>query len=126
MSTPLETPLSKAKGLGSSHEGAGHWWMQRLTSIALVPLVIWCAFSIAMLPNLDYVELKMWLSYPLTTILLIAIIIASCYHAALGLRVIIEDYVHAAALKVAAIIAVNFAALLLIIIGIYSTIKIII
>ena len=120
MKKHLDSPLARAKGLGSSHEGASHWWIQRLTSIALIPLVIWCAFSVAMLPNLTHSELISWINYPLTSILIITMILATCYHMALGLRVIVEDYVHTPALKVGTLILINFIAIMTAIIGIYS------
>ena len=124
MSAQLNTPLSKAKGSGAAHEGTAHWLLQRLTSVALVPIVLWLSFSVAMLPNLRYEALEAWLQQPLVTILVAVSIITVCYHQALGLRVIIEDYVHINPLKVAGIIAMNVWSILLTIGGIYAVIKI--
>lgn len=124
MSTQLDTPLSRAKGLGVAHEGTAHWRLQRLTSVALVPIVLWLSFSVAMLPSLGYEALREWLQQPLVTILIAASIITICYHQALGLRTIVEDYIHTVPLKVAGIVAINFWSILLAIGGLYAIIKI--
>ena len=89
----LRTPLSQVKGLGSAKEGTGHFWVQRLTAIGLVPLVLWLSFSIAALPGMDYVSIREWISSPFTSIMLILFLIAGFYHAKLGLQTVIEDYI---------------------------------
>lgn len=109
----LRTPLSQARGLGAAKDGAGHWWAQRLTSAFLAPLVLWGAFSVAMLGDLSHAGLVAWLQKPAVWAPLIALLIVVFWHMELGLRIIIEDYVHSAWLKVAAIVLVDFAVLLL-------------
>lgn len=109
----LRTPLSQARGLGAAKDGTGHWWAQRLTSAFLVPLVLWGAFSVAMLADLSHAGLVSWLQSPAVWAPLIALLLVVFWHMELGLRIIIEDYVHSAWLKVAAIVLVDFAVLLL-------------
>ena len=86
--------LGKARGLGSAKGGSRHWWAQRVTSVALIPLVFWFALAVARWPHADYGEFIRWVAAPWNTILLLSFIIAAFYHAILGLQVIIEDYVH--------------------------------
>lgn len=105
----LKTPLARAKGLGSAKEGVSHWWAQRVTAIALVPLMLWLAFSIAGLVGLSHGEVVDWMSHPVNTALLILALIAVFYHSELGLQVIIEDYVHAEGLKIAGLLVMKFA-----------------
>ncbi len=124
MNTRLDTPLSKAKGLGAAREGTAHWRLQRLTSVALAPLVLWLSFSVAMLPSLSHAALKGWLQQPPVAILIAASVITVCYHQALGLRIIAEDYIRSVPLKVAVIVAANFWSILLAIGGLYAIIKI--
>lgn len=109
----LRTPLSQARGLGAAKDGTGHWWAQRLTSAFLVPLVLWGAFSVAMLGDLSHAGLVAWLQKPVVWAPLIALLLVVFWHMELGLRIIIEDYVHSAWLKVAAIVLVDFTVLLL-------------
>ncbi len=118
------TPLSKVKGLGSAKEGTSHFWAQRLTAIALVPLVLWLAFSIARLPDMDYLSIREWLSQPFNAIVMILFLIAGFYHARLGLQVVIEDYVGAHGPRTAAIIAVTFLAAALGVTGVFSVMRI--
>lgn len=101
-----------------------HWWMQRLTSVALIPLVIWCAYSVALLPNLSHYQVTFWVSQPLTAILLIALLLSLCYHMTLGLHVILEDYIHTASVRIPAIALINFASIFIALSGIYAIIKI--
>lgn len=120
----LETPLARAKGLGSAKEGIAHWWMQRVTSIFLVPLTIWGAFMVAMVGNLDHASFIAAIANPLNAIVVITLLIVVCYHAALGLQVVIEDYVHVRYLKMTAIVLTYFISFMLALIGVASVIKI--
>ncbi len=119
----LRTPLSEAKGLGSAKEGASHWWLQRLTAVALVPLSIWLVFSVAMLGSANYTIVIEWLQSPVTVVLLILFIAATFYHTQLGLQVIVEDYV-GGWLKVATLVLINFLCILLAVTGIVALLKI--
>lgn len=107
------TALYGVRGLGSAKDGTRHWWMQRVTALALVPLTPWLAFSFARLASMSHAEALAWVSSPLTTVLLLATILALAYHAQLGLQVVIEDYVHREYTKLAALIGVKFLTLLL-------------
>ena len=119
----LRTPLSEAKGLGSAKEGASHWWLQRLTAVALVPLAIWFAFAVACLGTTNYETVLAWLQSPVTVVLLTLFIIATFYHTQLGLQVIVEDYVHGW-LKIATLVVINFLCIILAVIGIIALLKI--
>jgi succinate dehydrogenase / fumarate reductase membrane anchor subunit len=121
----LRTPLSKALGLGAAGEGGSHWWMQRMTAVALVPLVLWFAFSVAMLDKLDHAGFIAWVQSPLVSVLLILLIVTGFYHMQLGLKVIIEDYVHVKWMELTSIILVNFICILLMVAGILSVLKIV-
>lgn len=120
----LRTPLSKVKGLGSAKEGTDHFWVQRLTAIALAPLCLWFCFSLASLPSMDYVEFSQWLSSPFRAVLMILVILVAFYHAALGLQVVIEDYVGNTAIRTGGIIAVKMLCVLLAVTGVFSILKI--
>lgn len=119
-----KTPLKKVKGYGSAKEGTDHFWSQRLTAIALVPLVIWLAFSIASLANMDYLAIREWLSQPFNAIVMILFLVAGFYHVRLGLQVVIEDYVSSHSTRTAAIIAVTFITAALGVTGIFSVLRI--
>ena len=120
----MRTPLSRAHGLGAAGEGAGHWWMQRITSVALVPLALWFGLTLAQLPDFSHAAMLAWVREPLTTVLLVAFLVAACYHMALGLQVIAEDYIHSAPLKVATIILIQLGSFLFALVGIAATAKI--
>lgn len=120
----FRTPLSRVKGLGSAKEGTEHFWLQRLTAIALVPLVLWLAFSIASLPSMDYLAIREWLSQPFNAIVMILFMSAGFYHSRLGLQVVIEDYIGSHGPRTAAIIAVTFIAVALGITGVFSVLRI--
>ncbi len=120
----FRTPLSRVKGLGSAKEGTGHFWSQRLTAVALIPLVLWLGFSIAALSGMDYLAIREWLSQPFNAIVMILFMIAGFYHARLGLQVVIEDYVGSHGPRTVAIIGVNFAAAALGVTGVFSVLRI--
>jgi succinate dehydrogenase / fumarate reductase membrane anchor subunit len=102
----MRSPLARAIGLGSAKEGVGAWWAERVSAVALVPLTLWFAASIIAHSGSDYATFIVWLRTPLAAILMILLLIALFYHTALGLQVVIEDYVHSAT-KFAAVIAVH-------------------
>ena len=120
----LRTPLSEVKGLGSAKEGTSHFWSQRLTAIALIPLVLWLAFSVAALPGMDYLSVREWLSSPFTAIMMVLFIMVAFYHSRLGLQTVIEDYVGGHAGRTVAIIGVTFAAAILAVVGVFSILRI--
>ncbi len=102
-----QTPLARARGLGSAREGSHHWWRQRVTAVALVPLTLWFAVSVASLPSVEYVDAVRWIGNPWNTILLLSFILISFFHAMLGLQIIIEDYLHNEWLKMFGILGVK-------------------
>jgi len=119
----LRTPLSEAKGLGSAKEGVSHWWMQRLTAIALVPLAIWFVFAVAMLGDASYATIVGWLQSPIVTVFLVLFIIATFYHTQLGLQVIVEDYV-GGWMKVVSLILISLLCIVSALAGIIALLKI--
>ena len=108
----LRTPLARVIGLGAAKDGTGHWWMQRLTAIALVTLTVWLVASAISLAGAEHAQLKAWLANPLAALLLVLFLGASFYHLKLGLQVVIEDYVHAAPAKLTLLILNSFACVL--------------
>ncbi|KAF3983875.1 MAG: succinate dehydrogenase, hydrophobic membrane anchor protein [Methylococcales symbiont of Hymedesmia sp. n. MRB-2018] len=99
----LQTPLAKVRGLGSAKAGTHHFWMQRITAISLIPLSFWMVSFTRQLLTASHGEMVVWLAGPVDTSIAIAWIIATFYHAELGLQVVIEDYVHSEWLKIASI-----------------------
>jgi succinate dehydrogenase / fumarate reductase, membrane anchor subunit len=112
MNTDLRSPLNRARGLGSAKDGLHHWWAQRLTALALIPLVIWFAISLVMLSGADYGTVRAWIASPVAMVLLILTIVIGLHHGQLGMQVVIEDYVHNDGVKLALIVAVRFIAVL--------------
>ncbi len=108
------SPLAKAVGLGSAKTGTSHWWMQRVTAVALVPLSFWLIIFLDLSLNAPYQEMVAWLSSPLNTLGMVAWLLAVFYHAALGLQVVIEDYIAAEGVKIVAVWTVNLGFLLLV------------
>jgi succinate dehydrogenase / fumarate reductase membrane anchor subunit len=106
----LRTHLSRARGLGSAKDGLHHWWAQRLTAVALIPLVVWFAVSLVMLSGADYAAVQDWIGSPFVMVLLILTIAIGLHHGQLGMQVVIEDYIHNDGLKLALIVGVRFAA----------------
>lgn len=119
-----KTPLGRARGLGSAKTGAEHWWSQRWTAVALVPLVVW--FVVTLIGHLgdSYVLTRAWIGQPFTASLLILLVVVVAWHAVLGLQVVIEDYVHSEASKIASLLAVKGAAALMAVVTIVSVLRI--
>jgi len=119
----LRTPLANVKGLGSAKEGAHHWWMQNLTSIALIPLTLWLAYSIASFGGMSYEEITAWMQSPLVSVSLALLVVVMIYHAQLGIQVSIEDYV-GGWLRIASLIMLNFTCIALVFLALFSIIKV--
>jgi succinate dehydrogenase / fumarate reductase membrane anchor subunit len=120
----MRTPISRVRGLGSAKEGAHHWWMQRLTAIALIPLGIWFVISMIGLAGTDHAAASAWLANPLTAVLMLLLIIATFYHLQLGLQVVIEDYIHGEAAKMVCLIALKLASFALGVAAIFVVLKV--
>lgn len=103
----FRTPIARARGLGSAKDGTHHWWMQRITAIALVPLTVWLVGSLVAIGAADHARTVLWIRSPAVSVALLLTIVALFHHAQLGLQVVIEDYVHAEGKKIAALIAVK-------------------
>jgi succinate dehydrogenase / fumarate reductase membrane anchor subunit len=109
----LRTPLAKVRGLGSAKGGTHHFWLQRLTAIALIPLTIWFALSIASLASADQATVQAWMQSPLSATLLLSFLLAGFWHMKLGLQVVIEDYVHGESTKITCLILNNLVSIFL-------------
>mgnify|MGYP001224195897 CR=1 FL=1 len=119
----LRSPLARVRHLGSAKDGTNHWWVQRLTALALVPLTLWFVISIIGLLGADHRAMVDWVSNPLTASLLILLLVATFYHAVLGLQVVIEDYVHDRVARLASLLLVQGLGFLLATIGIVSVLS---
>ena len=109
----LQTPLGRVRGLGSAKGGTHHWWLQRVTSIALLPLTIWFALSAASHAGAGYEAAVEWIARPWNATLLLATVALTFHHLAAGLQVVIEDYVRGHFARLGAVLAVKLASALL-------------
>ena len=109
----MRTPLKRVKGLGSAKSGTEHFWMQRLTAIALAPLGLWFVVSMVMLTGMDHGAVSEWMRHPFNAVLLALMAGTVFYHSKLGVQVVFEDYVHAEGLKFTLLILNNFIHVLL-------------
>lgn len=105
----LRSPLGRARGLGSAKSGSGHYWVQRLTAIGLVPLALWFVISVIGLAGADYAAFQSWLGNPFNATMMLLVVLAGVWHAVLGIQVVVEDYVHTEASKWALLIGSRLA-----------------
>jgi succinate dehydrogenase / fumarate reductase membrane anchor subunit len=120
----LRSPLAAARGLGSAKSGTHHWWAQRVTAIALVPLTVWFVIGLIAHAGASYAEARAWIGSPISATLMICLIVAMFHHAQLGLQVVIEDYIHAERCKIASLMLVKGAAFFLGVLGVLSVVRI--
>ena len=106
--TDMRTPLAKVRGLGSAHEGTDHFWRQRLTAVANIPLFLFFVGFLISLNGADYTTVRQALANPFVTLMFGLMIFSGLYHMRLGMQVIIEDYVHGEGLKLAFIMLNTF------------------
>ena len=119
----MRSPLGRAIGLGSAKEGVEHWWRQRMTAVALVPLVLWFVIAVIGLVGADRAAMVAWVHNPMTAVLLILLLVATFYHAALGLQVVIEDYIHGEAMRLAVLVIMRFLCIVFVVRGILAVLK---
>ena len=120
----FRTPIARARGLGSAKGGTHHWWMQRLTAIALIPLTVWLVASLVAIGAADHARTVLWIRSPAVGIALLLTIAALFHHAQLGMQVVVEDYVQGEGKKFAALIAVKLLAVALAATAAFSVLRI--
>ncbi|MDG1437457.1 MAG: succinate dehydrogenase, hydrophobic membrane anchor protein [Emcibacteraceae bacterium] len=120
----LRSPLGKVRGLGSAKNGTHHWWMQKVTAVALIPLTIWFVSSVIQMTQADYTTVVKWMSSPVVAVLLALYIVTGLYHLKLGLQVVIEDYIHSEGQKVIYQILITFGCVLVGTLAVFSILKI--
>jgi succinate dehydrogenase / fumarate reductase membrane anchor subunit len=120
----LRSPLGRVRGLGAAKEGVHHWWVQRITAVALVPLTLWFVASVIVLGGASHGEVVQWMARPHNTVLLLALIGATFWHGALGLQVVIEDYIRSERTRLAAMLAMKAAMVLLALFAAVAVLKV--
>ena len=116
----LRSPVGRAIGLGSAKEGVEHWWLQRVTAVALVPLTLWFVVAVVRLSSADIDTARDWVGRPLPSILLVLLLIATFWHVSLGLQVVIEDYIRGELARLGLVIVTRLACIALAVAGIVS------
>lgn len=129
MSAQLEhavrpNPVKTAIGAGASGTGFHHWWLQRLTAVALVPLSLWFLFFIVDLGSANYAQVLAAVGEPINALLLIVLVICAFWHGVLGLDVIVQDYVHTPALDLGLRIATRFGAVIAVLASVMAVLTI--
>lgn len=120
----LRSPLGKVLGMGAAKEGAGHWWAQRVSAVGLLLLTPWFVLALIALGDLSHASVVNWIAAPVNTVLLSLLVLTVTYHAQLGLRVVVEDYVAHKGTRTLLMLVINFALLLLGVLGVFSVLRI--
>ena len=120
----LRSPVGRVLGLGSAGEGVGHWWTQRVTSVALVLLGLWFVFALIALPDRGYDTVTAWIHEPINAVLLSLLIGTAVYHSLLGVQVVVEDYVSNHGTKIVTMLALQFIHFVLGALGIFSVLRV--
>ena len=122
--TEFKSDMARARGLGSTKSGSGHWLAQRVTAISNLILMIWAIYSVTTLIGSDFQTFTSWLSAPLNAILMILFIISTFTHAVLGVQVVVEDYIHNEGFKLFKLIGMKLFYIALGLACIFSILKI--
>jgi succinate dehydrogenase / fumarate reductase membrane anchor subunit len=120
----IVSDMARAKGLGSAHEGAHHWMMQRITAVAALPLCLWLVYSAVALKGASHEQFTAWLALPWNAVLMILFVLAVFYHAVLGAQVVVEDYIHTKWFKMMKLIGMKLFFTALAVVCIFSVLKI--
>lgn len=120
----LRSPLGVVLGRGTAGDGVAHWWAQRLSAVALVPLTLWFLAALVRLPLADHAAVTIWIAAGWNPVWLALLLAALCWHSRLGVQVVIEDYVHSPSLKLAALLLNSGAHLVLLAAGVYALLRV--
>jgi succinate dehydrogenase / fumarate reductase, membrane anchor subunit len=120
----MRSEIGRVRGLGSAKTGVEHWWIQRLTAVALVPLCLWFVASLVSLAGADWETAYLWMGSPSGAVPMILLLVAGLWHTKLGLQVVIEDYVHHEGVKLALLMLVSLAVVALAVAGVFAVCKI--
>jgi len=120
----LRSPLGRVRGLGSAKSGTQHWWAQRLTALALVPLTVWFVIAMIVATGSDQVGARAFIGDPVSAVLLVLLIAIAFHHAQSGLQVVIEDYVHSKPAELVLLLVVKAAAVILALAAIFAVLSI--
>lgn len=121
----FRSPLSKALGSGSAKHGFSHWWLQRVSAVALIPLTLWFVFSMVCLSTSDYTHAVTWLSSPINATIMLLFTLVALFHGQTGLQTVIEDYIHTTWLNLSLLLSVKFASVILAVLAIISVLKVV-
>lgn len=120
----LRAPLGKVLGLGTAKDGTEHWWGQRVSAVALSMLGLWIVVALLRIESLDHANALAFIGAPLNSVLLSLLLTTLAYHSYLGVQVVIEDYVHAAGVKVISLLTSRFAHIFVAIVSVYAVLRI--
>jgi len=120
----LRSDLARVRGLGSAKDGVHHWWVQRLSAVALVPLGIWFVVSAIKLAGVPLPAFKLWLNTGANAFLMVLFVGTLFYHLKLGLQIVIEDYLHVEKTKVVALMLNTFATIFVGAFSIFALVKV--
>jgi succinate dehydrogenase / fumarate reductase membrane anchor subunit len=95
----LRSPLGVVLGRGTARNAVHHWWVQRMTALALLPLTVWLLSGLVRLPLTDFATVTAWISLGWNPVLMSLLVLVACWHSSLGVQVVVEDYVHSPAAK---------------------------
>ncbi len=120
----LRSPIGRVLGLGAAKEGFSHWWLQRVTSVALVLLGLWFVYALLRMPTFQHEFVVAWIAMPLNAVLLLLLIGTLVYHSQLGVQVVVEDYVHHHGLKIATMMLLTFAHVAVAALAVFAVLRI--
>ncbi len=119
----MRSQLGRVRGLGSARSGTAHWWAERVTSLALIPLTIWFLFAALHLTGHSRLDVAHWAANPINATLLVATLLVTFHHTALGLQVVLEDYIHIERVRMASLLAVKGLCALLALASVIAVLK---
>ena len=105
----IQTPLGRVRGYGSAKSGTQHFWYQRMTAVALVPLTLWFVWAVVRYAGAPHAEVMLFLSHPVSGIAMAMFVVVGLVHMLLGAKVVIEDYIHRESTKIALLVLLPFA-----------------
>jgi len=120
----MRSELGRVRGLGAAREGVGHWWRQRVTAAALVPLMVWFVGMVISLKGADHETVRAFFKAPGHATAMVLVVGVALYHALLGVRVVIEDYVHHETGKLVGLVLVQMMTVLLVLFAVVAVLAI--